>query len=526
MDEQLRPIFYQRDFSPSVQPGFELRVERLTWAAEGGPETAELRGEAAYLAAGLKFPQWALDYLRRPVEIVDPGGEVSWWGYVGRVEVQSGGVASIYDLDRMANRVRVMYWRRQPQVEWVGEKTLTPWAENPRSVAQYGRKERVYFLPSIEEAQALAARTSWLNKVGEPYAEVEAGPVDTYPPQPSPGLYTTSGGEVKSQDKVQVRMICRGWYSTLGWIYPEVNTGFEGFTKPAQTIARMGQSSTSNAQIAQSFRLSYGPTLLREVVVDLKQIGVNTDNVVMDLCADSAGVPGTVLASVSVAASAISGGRWNVRFVFSSPVTVQASTTYWIRLSRSGAVNASNHYNAFMEATNSYTDGKHMTWNGTAWVDVLAGLADLNFYTVALSERATRISVMSGASWGGQFLSGVRLSAPVSGNTLRFLEGSQTVLEVFEEIFKSGDTNGVRLVGRVNRERELIVESLAVEGTAGYVIGQDGVIRTLSGRRVGVSEDLAGKRALLGPGWLDESVILWRVEWTPAGGIRARVERK
>jgi hypothetical protein len=120
----MKATFYQRDFSLGVQPGLDFNVERLTWAADGGPETAELQGEAGYLAMGLKFPQWALDYLRRPVEISDQNGDTCWWGYVSRIEIRHGGVKSIYDLDWMANRVRVMYWQRQAMLEWVGEKAL------------------------------------------------------------------------------------------------------------------------------------------------------------------------------------------------------------------------------------------------------------------------------------------------------------------------------------------------------------------------------------------------------------------
>jgi hypothetical protein len=364
----------------------------------------------------------------------------------------------------------------------------------------------VFTLPSVEEAQALEARDTWLKKIGEPYWKVDTR--------------STAG----SLDSVQVRVICRGWYSTLGWNYPEVNTGYEGFRKPAQTAYRFGRAATTDAIIAQSFKLSYGPTYLREVVIDIKLTGIPTDDVLMDLCADSAGVPGSVLGSVSVAASAMSGARWHVRFVLATPVTVQANTPYWIKLSRSGAVDTSNHYNVYNELTYSYADGKQMYWNGSAWTDVSSGLADFNFYTVTLALRAGRISTMAGASYGGQFLTGVQLKATVSGYTLRYLEGGLSALEVLEDLFTTGDDSGNELIGRVNRERELIIEPVPAEGTAEYVIGRDGVIRALSGRVVGVSEDLAGKRALLAPGWFDESIILRRVEWTPGGGIRARVE--
>ncbi len=371
-------------------------------------------------------------------------------------------------------------------------------------MAQLGKKERVYFLPSMEEAQAIEARDTWLNKVGEPFSKPETRPAEDL-------------------DMIRVRLLCRGWYSTLEWSFPQETRGYEGFTKPAQTIYRFGRQASDTA-IAQSFMTDYGPWMASEVVVDLRQLGISSDDVVMDLCANNAGVPGSSLASVSVPASEISGGRWHVRFLLETPVEIQANTTYWIKLSRSGALHSSNHYTAYHETNNSYPNGKLMVWGGSVWADVSAGLADINFYVIGVKDRSARMLELSGAGAGGQFLAGVRLQAAVAGYAFLWLEGSQNAREVLENMFKSGDANGVQLVGQVNAERELVIKALPGENAAKYSVGRDGVIRTLGGRPAGISEEIAGQRALLAPGWLDESVILWRVEWTPGGGIKARVE--
>jgi hypothetical protein len=128
-----------------------------------------------------------------------------------------------------------------------------------------------------------------------------------------------------------------------------------------------------------------------------------------------------------------------------------------------------------------------------------------------------------GSTLGGQFFTAAKVKATISGNTLLYKDGTRTCREELEDLLKAGDSSGVRLLARVNEEREIIIEPLPAEGDTPYTLGVDGKIRTLAGREVGAGERIEGKRALLAPGWLDEGVVIWGVEWGK-DGVKVKIE--
>lgn len=115
------------------QDWITMNVERLTWQAQGGPERAIISGLVTASDWAARAVEWAETILLSPLEVRGETGEACWWGYVRRVEVQDGGLCLALDLATLANRVCVEYWRREPQLEWTGVKTFTPWADDPDS---------------------------------------------------------------------------------------------------------------------------------------------------------------------------------------------------------------------------------------------------------------------------------------------------------------------------------------------------------------------------------------------------------
>ena len=500
--EKMNVRLAQRDFSEGLQPALELQVERLTWKALGGPAEAVLTGTAPDSGWAAHAAQWAQDLLRRPVMVVNQAGENAWWGYVHRVEVEQAGLRLVYNLDDLANRVCVLYWQQEPQLEWSGERSFTPWADDLESQKIYGVKERIFRQRSMDAAEALRARDALLVQHS----------------QPQPRLASSrSAGQ-----KTRVRLECRGWWETLAWKIARFDDGYEGFVKPAQLTQNMGRTANLDARIAQSFQTAYGDWICGDAVVNIRAVGIATDQVVCELCADVNGVPGTVLASATVDASLVSGSRWWVKFLFNPRVGINANTPYWLVFSRSGPLSSANYYQVYMDNSNSYPNGKLMTWNSTNWLDAAGGLADVNFYTTGYTTRLTRLEELAAPGNGGQFLTDLQVQSVIHGETLLKREGILDCREELAGLLEQGSSGASRLLAQVEADRRLVVYDQPVEDAWRYTLDGSGMLRTRSGRAAWSPDQPAGQRLMLVNGWNEHQVIIGALEWTPEGGLQVK----
>ncbi len=497
--EKMSVRLAQRDFSTGLQPELELQVERLTWKALGGPHEAVMTGTARDSGGDAFLAQWAPDVLRRPVTVTNQAGEQAWWGYVHRVEVDRAGSSLVYNLDQLANRVCVLYWQQEPQLEWSGERSFTPWVDDLGSQKIYGVKERIFQLRSMDAAEALRARDALLAQHS----------------RPQPHLTGSRSAGLKSR----VRLECRGWWETLTWKIARFDDGYEGFVKPASITQNLGRSASADARIAQSFRTAYGNWMCGEAVVNIRSVGVTTDQVICELCADANGTPGAMLTSATVDAGLVSGSRWWVKFLFDPRVEIQANTPYWLVFSRSGALSTANYYQLYMDNSNSYPNGKLMTWSGTAWLDSAGGLGDVNFYTTGYTARSTRLAELTAQENGGQFLTDLQVQSVVGGETLLKREGILDCQSELESLLAQGSDSASRLLAQIEADRRLVIYDQPAEEAWCYMLDGSGVLRTRSGRAAWSHDPLAGQRVWLANHWLEAQPLIQAVEWTPERGL-------
>lgn len=231
-------------------------------------------------------------------------------------------------------------------------------------------------------------------------------------------------------------------------------------------------------KIAQSFSLAASLSwTVERILVRLQRIGAPSDNVTVQLCADSAGAPGTVIEQVSVAASAISTAMEWTAFGFGNTNTISYGTTYWIVISRSGANDAQNYYMVDVDESLAYPRGVLKLWTGAAWAD-RATNADLIFRVMGAWETTAQIRQIVADVC--PFLAGVDIVSPSGVYSNQYRNGETLALDELEALLDSGTSNGRRLLAEVTPERILRIYEQPAAAES-LLMASDGTLQTLTG---------------------------------------------
>ena len=170
--ESFLVLLWRRDFSAPIVPPAGVRIEvlRYGWAAAGGPSWATL-----VVTGAVEAVAETLEWLRCGVEVFNPQGTCTWWGYVRSVRLGMGALAAGVTLQGMANRVAVRYVTKLPGDVPEYRAVQTAWAEDAGSVAEFGAVEKLLDVGSASAAQAEAAQAALLAAAGRPLATVSVG---------------------------------------------------------------------------------------------------------------------------------------------------------------------------------------------------------------------------------------------------------------------------------------------------------------------------------------------------------------
>ena len=325
MYSDLSPVFLNRSFGTMAQPGLRLSVERLSWAACGGPEAGRLTAQVSGLVDLDQFSA----LLRCGVVVYSRAGRAVWWGMVQGVRVQDQRAGVWLTLDDLTNRARVIYGKLEPEATAGGVRTSTSWADGLTSQAIYGVKENQYEMNLSAAAQAAAFRDQNLAK----YKRIS--------PRPVVGL--GSGGSTITIDLV-------GFWFTLDWRFYSNAIGLiENVNRLPQHLVNV--CVLAGERFAQSITISDGNWRVESIWFCVRRCNAGS-TITVSLCADSAGAPGTILASSTLNGATLSkAARWT-RFVLSSPVVVAAGN-YWITFRD----NTNNNYKMLVDYTLGYAGG-------------------------------------------------------------------------------------------------------------------------------------------------------------------------
>ncbi len=192
------PVFYARlqnpDFTELLNPPFALNPIRWGWIRPGGCAQAEIEVTGTERNIWQSLPR----LLRSPVRIYNNNHTNVWWGFVNQIELYANDTIVGLSLDGMYNSVRVSY-SELAGGGTSGTPTITSAASDTDSISRYGTKELLHDFGDATVDQAEAIRDGLLAAYRYILPDVRPG----------------------SASGIQAKLICRGWWDTLGWQYYE-----------------------------------------------------------------------------------------------------------------------------------------------------------------------------------------------------------------------------------------------------------------------------------------------------------------
>lgn len=446
----LTPVFYNRQFVLATDvPRLSFGPNRYAFSRLGGPLDAEID------VIGNEGDLWRLlNLLRYGTEIVSDSGDLRWWGYVRQVEINIGAITVGISLDRMTNRVSVAYTS-------FGKRETTPWSENTDSIATYGYKERMITLSNATPEQALYTRMLALADRSRPMPTLRVN------------NNARSGG----------KLFLSGWYDTLSWRHfastrETLKTSY--INEPEDQTVALGDIS-GRARVYNTWQLPAGASPRYAVPSQrykVAKVGNPTDAVIVELCADSSGTPGAVLASNQIAAASFPSAHGWMDIAYPSPAAIPSATTYGTQFRRTGPVDPVNYYRIIAHSALGYSSGQTRVYNGSAWVANSPDV-DLLFEASGLSMTETSAMLSSIYTQAGQFFAGYTPEIGASGvYTDALRNGDQNCLVAFEELLRAGTVSGQRLMVDVTPDRRLVVKPEPVLGARDFYLTNDGRLVT------------------------------------------------
>lgn len=553
-----------------VGVGMAMTPTRWSDAEFGGPDmaTIEVAGEGAQLGV-------VRSWLGYRVAILNAAGTEVWWGFVNEIEVRDGLTALTMSLDDVANRVAVSY----TTVDGTGSSTseTTAWAEEGNSVAAYGKKELLLTLSDTSQAQAedyrdqalalkawpmvrltpdngapgasLGCKGLW-HKLGWTYFSTTAGrelhepDVDLQLPisahytattvsfAPADNIYDSANRLAWANEWGGGEILVKGSASNNGtWTVDDAVRDHINVDPGSIVTESAGASVTLVAgkhhalRVAQSFVITATVSwALGSLALQLGRAGRSpaTHTLIVEICSNSAGNPGTVLWSTTLGLETLgeNGVEW-VDMLVAPSVTLAPATTYWIVARRTYA-DPWNYPLVGLSQAAGYAGGQVKMYD-TAWY-VPSPVMDMAFRLQGKKENTGQVTdiVVATAEFGGV----VDVLKQSGRDCWQWRDGFLSSLDEVMKLLEAGATDGIRLLATVGADKRVRIMTQAQSSDALLVYGADRQMRAK------VGGGLVEPGRLLAGSWIEvdspvhgrQSVYVASSEysmdgwgWTPAG---------
>jgi hypothetical protein len=200
----------------NVPSSLILTPEMYATDVSGGPKRAQIN------VNGIENDVWrTIEWLRCPVVIEDNEIGLVWHGFINEVEITVGLWTIGVSLERMENRIKVVY--NEPTVTGSSTKKETDWAQNDDSIATYGTKETRMTMSDVNTEAAEKKRDLYLSLL-------------KYPQQ----VRRMAGGS-----NIQAVLRCAGWMETASWQYYAQPLGYIANVNSSSKYQKLGLGLTS-----------------------------------------------------------------------------------------------------------------------------------------------------------------------------------------------------------------------------------------------------------------------------------------
>ena len=259
-------------------------------------------------------------------------------------------------------------------------------------------------------------------------------------------------------------------------------------------------------KVAQSFELEHDTPSwpLHEVWLHLARVGNPADDVVVEICADSSGQPGSVLASTSITGSTIPTTATWVECGFGGTINLAYGTTYWLQLRRSGSSATGNFFTVTLNDASLYARGDMLLVGAAGTYNArLQGTASMNFELWGHLPNVAQLAAILGDH---ELVEGVdysQVSAAVSSRQYR--EGDQSARDEVETLLQ---WTSERWLLSIDADERAVIYPAPGEDAPVGVLGIDGSVRRRYGGAFEPGRSLAGEWVLLDdlPGYDTDAV--------------------
>lgn len=454
-------------------PGLTFSPTSYTKTANGGCYAATVHVDAATQNDLI----WLDNLLRCGIEIGT--NQRRWWGYVNSVAIRTRSLAHQVSLDWMRNKVAALYTGSTPELGILA--ALTPWQDDLTSQAIYGIRELIAPITNVNTAAAIQHAKTLLARHKLPTRLIALA--QGYEDLPQGG-----------QSALSATITCKGWWDTLSWRYYAHDVDAISYIAEGITTCFFGNT-TATQRIAQSIIVASSvPWQLATIKLHLCKLRIGeasppTDNLIVEFCANNAGAPGTVLATATLAASAISAvGSW-AEFTLDTQVSLVVGTTYWISIRRSGSVSATQFYSISVTQQPTAT-GVFRFYNGAAWT---VPYPDCDMFYQMFGEQPIESQIANTVAACAPLIAGTDYGITSGISCPAYRDQTTNAQASIESMMRIGEsTNNKRLLAEVTHQRRVQLTIQPAQGDADYQLHSNGQLESPSGRLVPPDECLVG----------------------------------